>query len=195
MASQTKKRKILRKLKEYNTIWHPDSTLVFKSQKERLVIGRLVDKKLIPLDDEALELCEEWNYKADESLLKKSEETEESNNEESEDQESNDESNTNDDEKENSATESDDQEEKEQTEPETQVNTTVEKETDFALVNAFTVFYNDYKQTLTSSLTNNAGEISSLKTENENLKSELGELKSKYKNIMKKFDTMKSLFS
>jgi outer membrane biosynthesis protein TonB len=70
MSSTTTKRKItLKKLKPLNTIWHPESTLVFKSQKERLVIGRYVDEELVPLDETALELCEEWKFKHDESLV------------------------------------------------------------------------------------------------------------------------------
>ena len=42
----TQKRKItLKKLSALNTVWHPESGLVFKSQKERLVIGSYVDGK------------------------------------------------------------------------------------------------------------------------------------------------------
>ena len=73
------KKVIFKRLKQHNTIWHPDSTLVFKSQKEKLVIGRYYEEKLIDLDDLSLELCEKWNFKPDESLLeeKNSEEGEE----------------------------------------------------------------------------------------------------------------------
>ena len=67
--SDSKRKIILKKLTAYNTVWHPESTVVFKSQKDRLVIGRMVDKDLIPLDQECLELCDEWNFKPDESLL------------------------------------------------------------------------------------------------------------------------------
>jgi hypothetical protein len=67
--STVKKRIILKKLNEFKTIWHPESTLVFKSQKERLVIGRYVDGELIQLDDTAIDLCEEFNFFPDESLL------------------------------------------------------------------------------------------------------------------------------
>ena len=70
MSSTGNKRKvILKKLTGYNTVWHPESTVVFKSEKERLVIGRFVDKELIPLDQECLELCDEWSFKPDETLL------------------------------------------------------------------------------------------------------------------------------
>jgi hypothetical protein len=67
--SVAKKKIVLKKLKEYDTIWHPETTLVFKSINERIVTGRYVDEQIIPLDEIALELCEKWNFKPDESLL------------------------------------------------------------------------------------------------------------------------------
>jgi len=67
--SSAKRKLVLKKLNSHNTIWHPESTLVFKSQKERLVIGRYVNDQLIPLDDDALDLCDEWKFNPDESLL------------------------------------------------------------------------------------------------------------------------------
>jgi chaperonin cofactor prefoldin len=69
MSISGKRKIILKKLTGYNTVWHPESTVVFKSEKERIVIGRFVDKELIPLDQECLELCDEWSFKPDESLL------------------------------------------------------------------------------------------------------------------------------
>jgi hypothetical protein len=74
MASKSTRKLVLKKLSAYNTIWHPESTLVFKSQKERLVIGRLENNTLIELDDTCLELCEEWKFNPDTSLLEESEE-------------------------------------------------------------------------------------------------------------------------
>lgn len=66
---------ILKKLKEYDTMWHPDSTLVFKSSTEKLVIGRYVDNELISLDEKALELCERFKFKYDSSLIEEEVET------------------------------------------------------------------------------------------------------------------------
>lgn len=60
---------MLKKLKELNTIWHPDSALVFKSKDEKLVIGRWVDSAFVDLDDTAIQLCETWKFKIDESLI------------------------------------------------------------------------------------------------------------------------------
>ena len=70
MSAQNKKI-VLKTLKQHKTIWHPESTLVYKSKEERVVIGRYDDGELIPLDETALDLCEEWGSKfpPDESLL------------------------------------------------------------------------------------------------------------------------------
>ena len=73
---------ILKKLKELNTVWHPESTLVFKSQEEKVVTGRYVDNEFIPLDDEALDLCTKWSFKYDTSLVE-DDEDDENNGEES----------------------------------------------------------------------------------------------------------------
>jgi hypothetical protein len=69
--SASKQKIVLKKLSSHNTIWHPESTLVFKSQKERLVIGRLVDGDIQALDEEAVRINDEgnWNFSLDESLL------------------------------------------------------------------------------------------------------------------------------
>ena len=67
--SASAKKIVLKKLNSHNTIWHPESTLVFKSQKDKLVIGRYVNDEIIPLDDVALTLCETWKFKPDESLF------------------------------------------------------------------------------------------------------------------------------
>lgn len=71
------KRKIaLKKNKEIDKIWHPESGLVFKSSTEKLVIGRFKDGEVIPLDDEALDLCTQWKFKYDTSLVEEVDEEE-----------------------------------------------------------------------------------------------------------------------
>ena len=55
-------------LKDLNTIWHDVTGLVFKSSTEKLVIGRCINDTLVPLDKEAIKLCEEWKFKYDTSL-------------------------------------------------------------------------------------------------------------------------------
>ena len=64
----TDKRKVLKPLKEMETIWHPDSTLVFKSKTEKVVIGRWINGEFVPLDEEAVELCTQWSFKYDQEL-------------------------------------------------------------------------------------------------------------------------------
>jgi hypothetical protein len=68
MSSKTGNLKFKR-LKEYDTIWHPDSTLVFKSATEKFVVGRYVDGVMVKLDNKALEICKEWKFKYDETIL------------------------------------------------------------------------------------------------------------------------------
>lgn len=63
--------------KALGMIWHPESGLVLKSKDEKIVVGQCVDDELIPLNDEIVELCNEWHLKYDESLLKKEEPEEE----------------------------------------------------------------------------------------------------------------------
>ena len=76
MSKRSKRKIILKNLKSHKTIWHPESTLVYKSRKERIVIGRYVDKEFISLDEKALELCDEWKMKPDESLIEEDNEDE-----------------------------------------------------------------------------------------------------------------------
>ena len=74
--SEVKKKKSLKNSKALGKPWDPESTLVFKSSKEKLVIGRLQDDEVIPLDDEALDLCVQWKFKYDTSLVEEEEVTE-----------------------------------------------------------------------------------------------------------------------
>jgi hypothetical protein len=65
------KKVILKTLKELDTIWHPDSKLVFKSKDDKKVIGRYENNEFIEFDDEALELCKVWKFKYDEPTQEK----------------------------------------------------------------------------------------------------------------------------
>lgn len=67
--STNKQKIVLKKLKQLNTIWHPESTLVFKSSEDKVVIGRYVDDNFISLDEEALDACLKWNFKYDKDLV------------------------------------------------------------------------------------------------------------------------------
>jgi len=55
--------------KKLDRIYHVESNLVVKSQAEKLVVGRLENGEFIPLDERAVELCDEFGLKYDESLV------------------------------------------------------------------------------------------------------------------------------
>lgn len=57
------------KIGDNERLWHQESTLVFKSQQDRIVIGRFDGKEYIHLDEKTLELCEQFNFKCDPSLV------------------------------------------------------------------------------------------------------------------------------
>jgi hypothetical protein len=61
----------LKKLKSHNTIWHPDSRLVFRSNKERVVIGKLSEdgENIDPLTKEMIEQSEKIGFEYDQTLI------------------------------------------------------------------------------------------------------------------------------
>ena len=65
----SEKSKLLKKIKGSTHILHPESTLVFRSAKDRIVIGRYENETVIELDNKTVKLCEKWNYKYDTSLI------------------------------------------------------------------------------------------------------------------------------
>jgi X-linked retinitis pigmentosa GTPase regulator len=202
MASKSTRKLVLKKLSAYNTIWHPESTLVFKSQKERLVIGRLENDTLIELDDTCLELCEEWKFNPDTSLLEESEEqseeeveqpSEEQNEEESEEQneEESEEQNEEPSEEQNEEpSEESSEEPSEEPSEEQNEEPSVRNLTNNFNKELFTIFDKMNKNNL--SLTSKNKELEKQLTEKNK---ELEELKNKYDAMDQKFKTMKSLFS
>ena len=48
---------VLRKNKAIEKLWHSTTGMVFKSAKERIVIGKCVEDKLLPLTNEDIEVC------------------------------------------------------------------------------------------------------------------------------------------
>ena len=71
MSSKSKSKIVLKSLKKFNTIWHPDSGVVFKSQSDKKVIGRFENDSIIELDEVTIELCEKWGFKYDTELYDK----------------------------------------------------------------------------------------------------------------------------
>ena len=176
--SSSSKKIVLKKLNTHNTIWHPESTLVFKSQKDRLVIGRYVDDKIIPLDEEALSLCEIWKFKPDESLFDGDEEEVEKVDEEAE-------------------------AEAEEENVDQVVSKVVHKESSVLSKNSENISRTSLLEDITGKFTKQVfAQFNLLNEENTSLKSQLtenetafAELQKKYDDIKKKFDTMKSLFN
>ena len=184
--SSSSKKIVLKKLNQHNTIWHPESTLVFKSQKDRLVIGRYVDDKIIPLDEDALNLCETWKFKPDESLFDSDEKAE---NEESEEEENVD--------------KDIDQVPSVVTEDTVLVSTVVHNVSSLLVKKSENNSGTSLLEDLTDKFTKQIfTQFNLLNEENTCLKSQLrenetafAELQKKYDDIKKKFDTMKSIFN
>jgi len=86
----TTKKIILKKLKELQTIWHPESGLVFKSREEKIVTGMYIDNEFIQLDDDAISLCETWGFKFDNTLLVSEDEQHDDESDDQQDDESDD---------------------------------------------------------------------------------------------------------
>ena len=189
-----KRKIVLKKLTSHDTIWHPESSLVFKSHNERLVIGRYDNNEIIPLDDEAMELCDEWNFKPDESLIQ-------DNDEDQEDQE--------------------DQEEEEIADAKAKIEAKIEakvesKKGSSEIVDVISTDYSILTKEYTESLLKTVVSIENIRSVLESLnqdklsliseltktKEDLSisvvankELQSKFDGMVSKFDTMRSLFS
>lgn len=61
-----------RKLRMHKVLkrpWHKESGLVFKSSKERVVIGRMDGDEFVDLDDDTIELASNWEFKLDPSMV------------------------------------------------------------------------------------------------------------------------------
>ena len=68
----TSQKKAKRSLKMHSGLkrpWHEDSTLVFKSKEDKVVIGRCEDGELIDLDDETIALAEDYKFPLDPELI------------------------------------------------------------------------------------------------------------------------------
>ena len=214
MSSNTANLKFKR-LKEYDTIWHPQSTLVFKSATEKLVVGRYVDGEMIKLDDEALKICKEWKFKHDESLLKNEEEVSVEEGEEDEEGEGEEGEGEAEDEDEEEVTGEDEENEKEKVEEETEEVVVKEKrkeeipvqelkeENDFSIK---FVFLNKYLNELSSSVDshkkNSEKEIDVLKDdllqknkEYDLLKNNYDQMEDQYIKLKAKFEGIKNFFS
>ena len=60
---------ILRKNKILDMIWHVETGMVFKSENERVVIGKCIDDKLLPLNDNDINICMAHSFKYEKSKI------------------------------------------------------------------------------------------------------------------------------
>jgi hypothetical protein len=184
MSKSTKPKKVLKVLKELDTVWHVESTLVFKSQNEKKVTGRYVDGEFIELDDTALELCEEWGFKYDQELYDQlyGEASEKNSVKEEivETTEVNDTSNI-----------------INTTEPVS--STTVEIIDDLidteSVINKFKLSMNDFSNIYKNNVNTLEEKVKMLETQLKNKIQDLDQMTEKYDIIKKKFDTMKQIFA
>ena len=68
--SNLKSKMSFKKIKNSTNILHNDTGLVLTSVKDKIVIGRLENESIIPLDKICVELCKKWNLKYDDKLFK-----------------------------------------------------------------------------------------------------------------------------
>ena len=190
--SETKKKLVLKKLSQYNTIWHPESTMVFKSIKERVVIGRLEDEELKPIDNICKDACKEWNFVIEESPETSNDEGEnEEEHKEVEDQDEQEEEEEDDDEEEEEKEE--EEEEKEEVKEENVSTVLDTKSSDRArrvlskissVAQEISVAVNQYEE-----------EISKLKNDLENSQAKNQQLEQELDSMRAKFTALKSIFS
>ncbi len=132
------------------------------------------------MDDEALDLCEEWHMKPDESLLDSKSSPEEDKDEEDKEEEDKDEEDKDEEDK--------DEEDKEAV-----------RESITTIVESYTAssksFIGDLLKWSTESDAKNEAKLSAKQEELDNLKADFDDLQAKYDVIKKKFDTMKSIFA
>lgn len=59
-------KRVLRKNKTIDRLWHPETGLVFRSFKERVVVGKCVDDKINPLTEDDIDECRKWGFSFEE---------------------------------------------------------------------------------------------------------------------------------
>lgn len=63
MTTKPTNKILIKKLPGFSTVWHEASHLVFKSAKELVVIGKLVDKEIVALTESDIKTCDEYKFK------------------------------------------------------------------------------------------------------------------------------------
>ena len=192
--SETKKKLVLKKLSQYNTIWHPESTMVFKSIKERVVIGRLEDEELKPIDNICKDACKEWNFVIEESPETSNDEGE--NEEEHKEVENEDEHKEVEDQDEQEEEEEDDDEEEEEKEEvkEENVSTVLDTKSSDRATRVLSKI-SSVAQEISVAVNQYEEEISKLKNDLENSQAKNQRLEQELDSMRAKFTALKSIFS
>ena len=187
------KKIILKNLKGHGTIWHPDTCLVFKSKDEKFVIGSY-DKdtnEITDLTDAAIELCDQWKFKIDESLFEEIEsETEETTEKQNDESETNETTEQQNDESEDVICEATMRRRREKGNRDEMVNIAgdvvvdiMNKQDDLSVANQIITIINKLHETIEDLKT----EISASKKQNENLTKETHALRTKWDELKKCF--------
>ena len=215
----SEKSRLLKKIKGSTHILHPESTLVFKSAKDRIVIGRYENDTIIELDNKTVKLCEKWNYKYDTSLSVKS-------NSDEEESKDDDEEESKDDDEEESKDEDDDAEDNGDTEEVTEEVTEEEvvnehinhitqkskesskdgslefsKNSNLSLdnfirfTNGFNTLYDQMKKDVLNIEDNYITSLSTLRNELDTKTKECENITDQYNKLKQKFEGIKSLFN
>jgi hypothetical protein len=58
---------ILKKHQKFGCVYHKESMLVFKNEKERVVTGQIVDDELVPLDEESISKAKKLGFRVEET--------------------------------------------------------------------------------------------------------------------------------
>jgi predicted DNA-binding WGR domain protein len=61
----------LNRNKKLGVLFHKESNLVFKSESEKIVVGKLVENEVVPLKDEDVDECRRWGFKFERDFEKK----------------------------------------------------------------------------------------------------------------------------
>lgn len=211
MTTPTIKKLSLKKLAEFNTVWHEETGMVFKSQKELIVVGKLVNKQIVPLSESDITTCEKFKFKYEVTEpVEEEEEVEEVEGEEGEEEEA---------EEGGEEEEVEEVSEEEKPEPEpvaspevvkmasmgnetiTEVQEEIVKEIHKVPasvskeVDEFTKTLLNLDRIWKTTTESNNGKIQSLEIELEKTKKEYVDLQDLYDKMKQKFDGIKQLFS
>ena len=191
---------ILKRLKLHNTIWHPESGLVFRSEKIKKVIGKFEDDEII-IPDNFSELCNLWKFKIDETIFENNQ-TEDDDDEEEHQQSEGEDTNANDTPK-HSESEDDQVQESEPEQETDNEDDEDENEIDIQQIKNsnsnldFTEMRNQlssFSKLLEHQISDMEQKMADLQNRNKTLHCEIGNVKLENEKLKIKFETIKNIF-